>query len=430
MKFVTFDTPIKEIARQEELEFLEENIPNLGKQSQDVTVACFPYTSPDKALEVTDVLDRTGITRGNIIGIERDRERYEFLARQNLGIALRWGQARDFYSQHPGQIDIILNDFQGEFSEEVLGILRNIAGRQVLSSNSILLLNIFGQREFPQIKRNYRLADTNPFTDNQFKKWLERKHPEKARNFNFSMVYSPDPTFFDLYRAFRRDVGITRLALSVIHQGRNNLYVPSVYLRNPQFREINQTYQKRILRSINLKPDLLERDLNGKAYFVDETGRKIFVAEEVHDRDRPSAFSKEVLSLMKQYCLVADEGEFYNLHNESLRKQLAESGLDPDLLSFLIIYSNRPYFLRDYRRVMYGRNMHLDMYSLTQHEDALEDAYRHLDISERNGGLRFRINENGRQAVGEALRYLASESEKTSFTDPVPRERLEERRIR
>jgi len=443
MKLVTFDTPEKELAREEERKFIEVTAPELGKPPQDLKVVCYPYTSPTKAREITDVLDPSGIRRENIIGVERDKVRWGHLETQHLGVDLLGHptQAIDFYSRYDGKLDLSLNDFQGGFSDEVVGILRVIAGRQLLSPKSILLLNVFGARELPQVKTHYGLADTNVFDDEQFLNWLESKNPERAKKFSPSLLFEPDPTYFNLYTQFRRDVGITRWVLRILMKGTGNLYIPPIYLRNPEFERLNRDYHEGFLQASktqgSVDSDIFERALSGEVYFVDERGSKIFLNELFGNRKIthrglgrgkiPIDFTAWEEYLKDNYCFVFDENRFYQMHNASLARQIKQSGVDPSVMGFLRLYSDRPYFLKNSRRVKYGNNMHLDMYSLTQHEDVLEDVYRHFDISQKDGALRFGISEMGYKRLGEALEFLEKEIERSSFVNPIPREELHKR---
>lgn len=127
-------------------------VKQLHKPPSDTKVVCFPGR---EALEVFEVYDTLNIPRANIIGIERDRDSYDHLKSQRLGIELFHGSDTDFFEHTDGKFDVVNLDYDGTFNDEVSRTLKFIAGKQRLTDFSVLGVAVSTRREQKTTKRMY-----------------------------------------------------------------------------------------------------------------------------------------------------------------------------------------------------------------------------------------------------------------------------------
>ncbi len=91
--------------------------------------------------------DRLGILRENVYCVESDTSRIRAIQEQQSGIHLHPGNVLDFLLQTDSTFDAILLDYDGSITEDKVQALEVITQRQLLSSRSVLGLNVFGSRE-------------------------------------------------------------------------------------------------------------------------------------------------------------------------------------------------------------------------------------------------------------------------------------------
>ena len=110
----------------------------------DAKVVCLPGKY---AREIKEVYDLLGFKRKNIVGIERDREVYEYLRDQNLGIELYFGEDTDFFSENPDRkFEVVSLDYTGLPSREGFRLIRDLFINRHFASNSILHTNYYASR--------------------------------------------------------------------------------------------------------------------------------------------------------------------------------------------------------------------------------------------------------------------------------------------
>lgn len=105
---------------------------NLGyKKPKDLRVLCFPG---NEAVEVREVYDVLGIPRGNIVGVEREREVADKIRAQNLGIQVI-NQSLDDYiaSQSSLDFDVVSLDYSGPLNQGDLESMIKIKNKQIKS---------------------------------------------------------------------------------------------------------------------------------------------------------------------------------------------------------------------------------------------------------------------------------------------------------
>ncbi len=102
---------------------------NLGyKKPKDLKVLCFPG---NEAAEVREVYDPLGIPRGNIVGIERDKDVADKIRAQNLGIQVVNQTLEDYVAEQDSlDFDVVSLDYSGPLNEEQLESLRIIGQKQ------------------------------------------------------------------------------------------------------------------------------------------------------------------------------------------------------------------------------------------------------------------------------------------------------------
>jgi len=81
----SYNFPVKAQYRQMWCDFIDERIPRANRVRSKMRVLCFPG---HEGLEVTEVYDKLGIPRQNIVGIERNEEAAEELESRGLGIQI------------------------------------------------------------------------------------------------------------------------------------------------------------------------------------------------------------------------------------------------------------------------------------------------------------------------------------------------------
>ncbi len=101
--------------------------PQFAYKPQKVKVLFLPGID---AAEVHQVYDPLKIPRQNLIGVEREREVYEELQRQNLGIRLFHGKLEDYINQYQRfDFSILSFDFTGPFNFDHRKLLSKVVGR-------------------------------------------------------------------------------------------------------------------------------------------------------------------------------------------------------------------------------------------------------------------------------------------------------------
>ncbi|MEK6894489.1 MAG: hypothetical protein AABX10_03430, partial [Nanoarchaeota archaeon] len=114
---------------------------NLGyKKPQDLKVLCFPG---NEAAEVREVYDPLGIPRGNIIGVERDKDVADKIRAQNLGIQVVNQTLEDYVaSQNSLDFDVVSLDYSGPLSIDEMVLLGQISKKQGKSNFLLHVANL------------------------------------------------------------------------------------------------------------------------------------------------------------------------------------------------------------------------------------------------------------------------------------------------
>ncbi|MBI2546888.1 MAG: hypothetical protein HYW23_00375 [Candidatus Aenigmarchaeota archaeon] len=432
-----FDTPIKRKSRERELEFDQKTLPKLDKPPSKIKVFCLPYTSPTQALEVTSVFDKINVPRINITGAERVKERSDDLESQELQINLFSGEARDFFATTKDRFDVISLDFEGQLSDDVLTILRYISSRQVLSPKGILSVNLYGKREKLKVKTHYDLAGTT--LQDQFRIWLEQTDPTKLKNFSWLDIVR-DPELLKLYKEFRRDIGISRRVLSIMYNGRHNLYLPDIFQINPRFGNINESYRRKTgklfqdqlkqgnknylngvcKRALEDQLFLLDAD-NTKHYFSLDEG--ILLSGE-YDED----LVKRLDALLRDGAfIIFDESQFTQLHSDDILAQLKTQDLGEQHMKSLLLRSAGHYFLSDLERYKYTTpttgKMFMDLFYFDRSRDVL-GCYDDVTAKPSKKGLIFRVAPylaRDSQELKETLEYFGYLERNTLSVSHRPR---------
>lgn len=133
-------------------------IKQLHKPPRETKVVCFPGR---EALEIFQVYDTLNVPRNNIVGIERDRDSYDHLKAQRLGIELFSGSDTDFFEHTDGKFDVVSLDYDGTFNDQVRGNIISLAGRHLLSNHSALGVTVSGRRENESVQSLYLSGSYN-----------------------------------------------------------------------------------------------------------------------------------------------------------------------------------------------------------------------------------------------------------------------------
>ncbi|MBI2574372.1 hypothetical protein HYV82_00635 [Candidatus Woesearchaeota archaeon] len=117
-------------------------------------VLCFPWGDGKRSYEIEQVYDPLGIPRSNIVGLERDAEKYERLKALNLGIKLVKLSDREFFSSASEQFDVVSLDYDGTFNPDRIRALELLAGRQLLWNPSVLGVTVSVKRENAETQKH------------------------------------------------------------------------------------------------------------------------------------------------------------------------------------------------------------------------------------------------------------------------------------
>src|SRR3989344_184790 len=104
---------------------------NLGyKKPQDLRVLCFPG---NEAAEIREVYDPLGIPRGNIVGVERDKDVADKIRAQNLGIQVVNQTLEDYVAEQDSlDFDIVSSDYTGPPNPEQIQTLEFLMRKQII----------------------------------------------------------------------------------------------------------------------------------------------------------------------------------------------------------------------------------------------------------------------------------------------------------
>jgi len=149
-----YDFAAKRRSREIYRTFIEKNIKDL-KSSR---VICLPG---NEALEITQVYDSLGISRNNIVGVERDKKVFNNLKELKLGIELFNGDIVEYFNNNNNnnnnKFDIVSIDSTQLPSNQYISLIRNLYANSILTGNSVLHTNFYSKRinEFVKEKMLY-----------------------------------------------------------------------------------------------------------------------------------------------------------------------------------------------------------------------------------------------------------------------------------
>lgn len=146
-----FDYAVKQESRQKLVNFVIRNYSS--KERRSLEVACLPGV---QALDIYRVMDKLGIPRKNVWGLERNREIYKILESQNLGINLFQGTDEEFFRETRDNFDVVSLDYFGQIKENEINSLRYLFGREVMKPIGVLHTNFYGSREHEKVKDIYQ----------------------------------------------------------------------------------------------------------------------------------------------------------------------------------------------------------------------------------------------------------------------------------
>ncbi|MBN1544043.1 hypothetical protein JW898_01120 [Candidatus Woesearchaeota archaeon] len=149
----SYDDPVKQLSREKLRDFIVKyGFPH--RKPEDTRVVCFPGAEPDGvAIEVTEVYDKLGIPRQNIVGLELYPEKAERLRQADIGIEVVCQDAKRFFAETDKSFDVISLDYTGPQTLDASLTLEAIASRQVLSERGLLATVYLAKRESKSLQR-------------------------------------------------------------------------------------------------------------------------------------------------------------------------------------------------------------------------------------------------------------------------------------
>lgn len=155
----SYDDPVKQKAREKQRNFIRRNMK--FRRPQDIRVLCLPGAEQggEEGLEILEVYDPLGISRGNITGLEIDPERAERLRQADMGIQIVNMSDIEFLQQAAERgrsWDVISLDYTSFFTDERAYAIDLIAGHHLLGTHGVLATNFSGYRESGLAKQDLR----------------------------------------------------------------------------------------------------------------------------------------------------------------------------------------------------------------------------------------------------------------------------------
>lgn len=151
MPKTNFGYESKRQSRQKLINFVIRNYPK--NERRDLKMVCFPGAEARDVYEVSDTLK---IPRGNVWGLEVDKDIFKTLESKRLGINLVNRRDNEFFKDADERFDIVSLDYFGQLKKQEIDSLRYIFGREVLQPKAILHTNFYGSRESEKVKKIYR----------------------------------------------------------------------------------------------------------------------------------------------------------------------------------------------------------------------------------------------------------------------------------
>ncbi len=174
-----YDYPNKRAWRQKWLEFISSYIERNHLNSKDLKVLCLP--GPE-ALEIKEVYDRLGIPRQNIVGVEIDKERFDYLQTQAQGARLFNEDILSYLRKTNERFDIVMLDMDGFLDKHMFQALQKLFSRGSVNKKAVFGTNFFTTREGEEQKEFYSKpleAELVELLDeDEIKQWQD---PEKLK---------------------------------------------------------------------------------------------------------------------------------------------------------------------------------------------------------------------------------------------------------
>lgn len=182
----SFDTGVKHRIRSEMRSFLRTTVLK-DYSPKDIHVLCLPSS---QAVEIFDVYDKLGIPRKNIIGVERDEDRYNLLASKSLGITIIKSPlekilAEKFLATTFGNLGgsksfhIMNLDLQSNFNRNIVNMLYDISEQKLLADKAVFMITYLRGRE-TDLSRAYLRSEI--MLQKVLEKLSEAKHASNWEN--------------------------------------------------------------------------------------------------------------------------------------------------------------------------------------------------------------------------------------------------------
>jgi len=241
----SYNDPAKQKARQRLLVFIKKH---LKVKPETARVLCFPgaEVQGEEALEVTEIYDRLGIPRENIVGLEYNREAARRLKRANFGIEVICQDAYTFFQTTKKHFDVISLDYTGQRTWRERDTTRYIAGRNVLNNFGIFCTNHMVKREGSDMKS--MLLEQLVFDGSRVAKFDAKSTEEMfrerfdvvdqfAREYNHALeVIQNGGLNLDILR-----YAITKDNICIFSGGRNEINPQfQVFMNNPRMGDLSQ----------------------------------------------------------------------------------------------------------------------------------------------------------------------------------------------
>ncbi len=141
------NSPIKDIWRKAEAQFIDENLPRDPKKRAKMRVLCTPGI---KCYKEVDHLIGIGIRPENIVAVEREKGAWnEFVANcKDKGIKPIYGDLSDVLEETNEPFDIVTLDFLGQLCAPSIGIIHKLP----LADKAVLAVNFLAKRESAKIQ--------------------------------------------------------------------------------------------------------------------------------------------------------------------------------------------------------------------------------------------------------------------------------------
>jgi len=388
----SMDDPIKHRWREREYRFIKKHAGQLGNP-KEWRIAFLPGGDAGLVPTELEMFESLGAQRTNLVGIEKDKDIYRKLKSRKLGINFEFVDTEEFFKNTSQKFDIISLDFSGQFSGRVENTLKYISGKQLLNNRAILTTNLYGRMEQSDVLSQYtsglfslnsdEILDNERLRKDMMRDWKDKVFRDMFGNHESSPFYhllkniyyaeseteSKNENAEDAKDLFKRlgfnnikklrSLGITSETMSILLTGKEIFEINPIYLRNPNFEELEKLLIDARFRLTELGAKKSNFNPGGGIEIVDKLS--------IHT------------GALGSIC-----------HQIDLLCYLVDKGYLPDMMHLAHFYHSYPYFVENLESYWYrsenGSPMYSDFFYVNQfreifekHKEFVEKIYRDLE---------------------------------------------------